>query len=152
MLGVVSRDQALYLAFEKGYDLILLSENQNPPLAKLMDYGKHLYNQQKQTAKQKAHSHGGDLKEIRLGIKIGEHDLQVKINRIKKFLQEGNKVKVTVQLKGREMMFAQKVPDLLEKVRQMSESEFETAVERLGNRFSLNLIQSKKGKNETENR
>ena len=140
--GSVSRDQALYLAYEKGYDLVLINENQTPPIAKLMDYGKYLYSQQKQLSKQKAHAHNQELKEVRMSIKIGIHDLEVKINKIKKFLARGDKVKVTIQLKGREMMFRGKVPAFLEKIKTETNAVPEKSLERLGNRFSVILVKN----------
>lgn len=142
-LGKVSRDQALYLAHETGLDLVLLNPNQNPPLARIMDYGKYLYSQQKQESKQKANAHQTELKEVRLGIKIGDHDLEVKVNQMKKFLERGDRVKVSVQLRGREMMFKDRVTEFLEKVRVQAGANFEKPLERLGNRFSVVLIKSK---------
>lgn len=142
-LGKISRDQALYLAYDAGVDLVLLNEAQNPPLARLMDYGKYLYSQQKQESKQKAHSHQTELKEVRMGVKIGQHDLEVKEGMIKKFLERGDRVKVTIQLRGREMIFKDRVNDLLEKIRIDVHGVFETPLERLGNRFSTVLIPSK---------
>jgi translation initiation factor IF-3 len=143
-LGKVSLDQALYLAHETGVDLVLLNANQHPPLAKIMDYGKYLYAQQKQESKQKAHAHQTELKEIRLGIKIGEHDLEVKEAKIKQFLDRGDRVKVTVQLRGREMMFRDRVPAFLEKIRQNANANFDKDLEKLGNRFSVILIKNNK--------
>ncbi len=142
-LGRVSRDQALYLSHETGLDLVLLNAAQNPPLAKIMDYGKYLYSQQKQESKQKAHAHQTELKEVRLGIKIGDHDLEVKEGQIKKFLERGDRVKVSVQLRGREMMFRDKVPAFFEKIKTDTGASFEKDAERLGNRFSTVLIKSK---------
>lgn len=132
------------MAYDAGIDLVLLNENQNPPLARLMDYGKYLYAQQKQAAKQKAHAHETELKEVRMGVKIGQHDLEVKEGMIKKFLERGDRVKVTIQLRGREMMFKDRVNGLLEKIRIDVHAVFEKPLERLGNRFSAILIPLKK--------
>lgn len=148
MQGLVSRDQALYLAYEKEYDLVLINEKTNPPIAKLMDYGKYIYNQTKQIAKQRAKAKDIEIKEIRLSIKISEHDLDVKINQAKKFLDRGDKVKVTVQLKGREMMFRDKVNPLIEKVKKEIGAVSEKAPERMGSRFFVTLT---KAKNESKN-
>lgn len=142
-MGKVSLDQALYLAHEAGVDLVLLNSAQNPPLARLMDYGKYLYAQQKQDSKQKARAHQTELKEVRLGIKIGAHDLEVKEGQIKKFLERGDRVKISVQLRGREMMFRDRVDTFLEKIRIDTNSVFERSLEKLGNRFSVILIKSK---------
>lgn len=142
-LGKVNRDQAMYLAYQAEADLVLLNESQNPPIAKIMDYGKFLYTQQKQLAKQKAKAHEVEIKEVRLGIKIGDHDLQVKEERIKKFFASGDKVKVTVQLRGREMIFQDRVRSMLEKIKIATGGTFETSVERMGNRFSAVLTKAK---------
>lgn len=110
-----------------------------------MDYGKFIYNQTKQISKQKAKSHGPQLKEVRFSIKIDQHDLEFKTNLVKKFLDRGDKVKISIQLKGREMMFQDKVRDLIEKVKNDSGGIFEKPaspdasqgrpIQRLGSRF-----------------
>jgi translation initiation factor IF-3 len=148
MQGLVSRDQALYLAYEKETDLVLINESINPPIAKLMDYGKYIYNQTKQISKQRAKAHDVELKEVRLGIKISEHDLQVKIAQTKKFLEKGDKVKVTVQLKGREMMFRDKVEPLISRFKNEANADYEKSFEKMGNRFFVTLT---KAKNESKN-
>jgi translation initiation factor IF-3 len=108
-----------------------------------MDYGKYQYNLQKQVAKQRAHSHEVAVKEVRMGIKIGDHDLSVKEGRIKKFFDEGDKVKVTIQLRGREMIFQDRVRALMDKIKLDTGGSGESDVERMGNRFSVVLIKSK---------
>lgn len=138
--GEVSLDQAKLLAYEKGFDLVLINENNRPPIAKLMDYGKYLYSQEKQVSKQRASSHGSELKEIRFGIKIGEHDLAVKITKIKKFLEHGDKVKITVILRGREMMFRDRVNVLMNKIKTETNANFEKNLEKMGNRFFVILV------------
>lgn len=148
MQGEVSLDQARLLAYEKGLDLVLINEGNRPPIGKLMDYGKYIYNQTKQVSKQKAKAHGSELKEFRFGIKIGEHDLQVKIDKIKKFLEHGDKVKVTVILKGREMMFRDRVNVLMDKIKTQTNANFEKNIDKMGNRFFATLT---KGKDETKN-
>lgn len=108
-----------------------------------MDYGKHLYTLQKQIAKQKAHAHEVEIKEVRLGVKIGDHDLMVKENRIKKFFADGDKVKVTIQLRGREMIFQDRVRALMDRIKLDTGGVAETNVERMGNRFSAVLTKAK---------
>jgi len=139
----------MYLSFEKGLDLILINEKSNPAVCKIMDYGKYQYSQNKQLSKQKAKTHETEIKEVRFSIKIDPHDLEVKINKIKKFLSRGDKVKVSIQLKGREMMFRGKVNDLIEKVRKESNGVLEKPVEKLGSRFFATIA---KGQDETKNR
>jgi translation initiation factor IF-3 len=104
-----------------------------------MDYGKFQYMQQKQDSKQKAKSKTSELKEIRMGIKIDQHDLAVKIEKIKKFLDKGDQVKITIILKGREMMFRDKVEVLIDKIKNESQAILEKPLEKLGNRFSVIL-------------
>jgi translation initiation factor IF-3 len=146
--GLVSRDQALYLAIEKEFDLVLINERANPPIAKLMDYGKYLYNQGKQVAKQRAKTKDIEIKEIRLSIKISEHDLDVKINQAKRFLDAGDKVKISVQLKGREMMFREKVPKLIDRIKTETNGILEKPIDKMGSRFFAILGRAK---NENQN-
>lgn len=101
MLGVIDTTEALKLAEEKELDLVEVSPNAEPPVARIMDFGKYRYEQEKQQKKQKK-SNAGQVKEIRLTMKIGEHDLQYRLERAKEFLAEGNKVKFNVMMKGRE--------------------------------------------------
>ncbi len=148
MQGLVSRDQALYLADQKDYDLVLINEKISPPIAKLMDYGKYLYGQEKQVAKQRAKARDVEIKEIRLGIKISEHDLGIKINRAKKFLWQGHKVKISIQLKGREMMFRNKIDPLINRFKEEVGGSFEKPIERMGTRFFTTITRAK---NESKN-
>jgi len=141
--GVVNIDQALYLAFEAGLDLVQVNANSNPPVVKIMDHGKYRYTQGKQESKQKSKSKGPELKEIRLGLKINQHDLDFKIKQAERFLEEGNKVKLTVKLIGREMMFGNKVHDLVNNFASRAKASPETKIERLGNRFSTIIARTK---------
>lgn len=100
-LGVLSNAEAQALAQEKGLDLVEVSPNADPPVARVMDYGKYKYEQEKQQQKQKK-SKAGQVKEIRLSMKIGAHDLEYRMKNARKFLDEGNKVKLNVMMKGRE--------------------------------------------------
>lgn len=132
--------------------MALINERINPPIGKLLDYGKYLYNQEKQLSKQKAKTHAQEIKEIRLGVKISEHDLQVKVNQTKKFFERGDKVKLTVILRGREMAFRFKVPELLERVRKEVNGTFEKQIEKMGNRFSVTMMKNnEKEKSEAKN-
>lgn len=151
--GVVGIDQARYLAYEADLDLVQVNFA-NPPVVKIMDYGKYRYSQEKQASKQKVKSRGPGLKEIRIGLKIDSHDLFVKIKQAQKFLREGDKVKLSVKLIGREMIFQNRLRDLLENFRQQSGGIFEGPTERMGNRFSAVITQAKisKEKDEAKNR
>ncbi len=99
-LGIMPLEEALRLAEEKGLDLIQVTEKVEPPVCKMGDYGKYLYQQQKKERKTKIHS--GELKEIRVGFKISPHDLEIKAKLAEKFLKKGDKVKITLVLRGRE--------------------------------------------------
>jgi len=92
------------MARESGLDLVEVAPTARPPVCKIMDYGKWRYQQQKKEDKSRASARGGQLKELKLKtVKIGDHDLLIKINHAREFLKEGNKVQFTLQFKGREL-------------------------------------------------
>jgi translation initiation factor IF-3 len=93
---------ALKLADDEGKDLILINENQEPPIAKIEDYGKYLYNIEKMLKEQKKNSVKSELKEIKLSCNISDHDLEIKAKKGKEFLLDNDKVKCVIQLKGRQ--------------------------------------------------
>jgi len=144
--GVVNIDQALYLAFESELDLVLVNASSNPPVAKIIDYGKYRYAQEKQESKQKAKSKGTETKEIRLSLKIDEHDLAFKTKQAERFIKDGDKVKLGIKLIGREMMFQNKVRQLVDDFCQRSGAQVESPVERMGNRFSVIIVGKKDSK------
>ncbi len=100
--GIVSLQQARAAATEAGLDLVMVADKISPPVVRIMDLGKYLYEQRKKMAKQKTTSKGGDIKGIRLGFKMGEHDWQLRLGQAVEFLDEGNKVKLEMRLRGRE--------------------------------------------------
>jgi translation initiation factor IF-3 len=103
-LGVMQPFEALKMARERGLDLVEVAPTANPPVCRIMDYGKWRYQQQKKEDKSRASGKGGQLKELKLKtVRIGIHDLMIKINHAREFLKEGNKVQFTLQFKGREM-------------------------------------------------
>jgi len=103
-LGVVATRAAIEMAVEAGLDLVEVSPNAVPPVAKIMDWGKHRYEQQKQQQKAKAKQKTTELKTIRLGVKIGSHDLETKLRTANKFLEHGDKVKFQLRFRGREVV------------------------------------------------
>lgn len=113
-----------------------------------MDYGKYRYAQEKQESRQKVKAKAPEIKEIRISLKINPHDLDFKAKLAQKFLSGGDKVKVTVKLIGREMMFARRVHEVLDNFKNQAGGEFEGPVEKLGNRFSAIL---RRNTNETKN-
>ncbi|MDP3696608.1 MAG: translation initiation factor IF-3 [Candidatus Taylorbacteria bacterium] len=104
-LGVMETSAALKLATEKGLDLIEISPHANPPVAKIVDFGKYLYQQEKSGKKKQKKSANQETKAVRIGLKTGQHDLQVKSALIDKFLEKNNKVRVEIFLRGREKAF-----------------------------------------------
>ena len=103
MIGIKSRDEALALAEERNLDLVLISPNANPPVCKILDYGKYRYESQKREKDAKKKQKTIQVKEIRLSTFIEEHDIQVKANTACKFLKDGDKVKVSLRFRGREL-------------------------------------------------
>ena len=101
-LGILSRAEALKLADEHDLDLVEISPNTDPPIAKITDWGKYNYKKTKQLQKNRKASKSAELKQIRFGLKIGQHDLDIKLNHSIKFLEEGHKVKFTLFYRGRE--------------------------------------------------
>jgi len=105
-VGVIETDKAMAMAKEAGLDLVEVSPNSRPPVCRIMDYGKWKYQQKKKEAKAKAHSKQSELKEVRLRPGTDEHDLQIKMDRAKDFLEEGHKVQFTMMFRGRQMAHA----------------------------------------------
>lgn len=102
-LGVFSRDEALQLAREQELDLVEISPDANPPVAKIIDWGKYNYQRTKQQQKNKRNTKILEVKQMRFGLKISEHDLGVKLHKVDQFLDEGHKVKITIFYRGREL-------------------------------------------------
>jgi translation initiation factor IF-3 len=124
-LGVVPLQKALQIAYERGFDLVQVASTMTPPVCRLLDYGKYKYEQTKKERKAKRGRRVGLLKEVRLRPKIEEHDLQAKIKTTKKLLEEGNKVKLMLRFRGREIIY----PELGWKVlRKVAEASQEIAV------------------------
>ena len=102
-MGIVSFDEAMELARSAGLDLVEVASNAEPPVCKIMDYGKLKYDQKKKDQVSKKKQHIIRVKEVRFRPRISDHDLGIKLNRVKKFISEGNKVKITLMYRGREM-------------------------------------------------
>jgi len=118
-VGVITTAEALRMAREAGLDLVEVAPTARPPVCRIMDYGKWRYQQQKKEDKSRANSRGGRLKQLNIDtVRIGEHDLLIKINHAREFLKEGNKVQFTLRFKGREMAHLDLGRNLLNKVKQ----------------------------------
>ena len=100
------------MADEKDLDLVVVSPNQSPPVAKIMDYGKYKYETEKRAREAKKKQKVVDVKEVKVRYKIDTHDYQVRIKNIKKFLAQGDKVKIVVMLRGREVQHSNLAFDL----------------------------------------
>lgn len=115
-LGVLSKQEALQVAEEHGLDLVEISPNADPPVCKVVDWGKYNYQQTKQRQKNRKNTKVLDMKQMRFGLKIGQHDLDIKMGKVAKFLEAGHKVKITVFYRGREQAHKELGFKLAEKV------------------------------------
>ncbi len=102
-LGIMSADEALKIAEEKNLDLVKIAPQAVPPVCKIMDYGKYRFEQTKREKEAKKNQHVVEIKEVRLSLGIDTHDFETKVNHAKRFLTSGNKVKVSIRFRGREM-------------------------------------------------
>jgi len=112
-MGVLATPEALRLAQERGYDLVEVAPMANPPVTRLLDYGQFKYEQARREKEARRHQRSVDFKEIRLKVKIGKGDFDTKVRRAIQFLEDGDRVKVTVQFRGREVSHAYLGRDLL---------------------------------------
>ncbi len=117
-LGIMSSRNALQMARDMGYDLVLVAPNANPPVCRIMDLGKYKYELKKKAKEAKKKQRVILVKELRLRPKIEEHDYQVKLKHAREFLSEGNKVKVVMRYRGREMSFLDSGKEVLERFAQ----------------------------------
>lgn len=115
-VGIVPIDEALTAAGNFGLDLVEISPNATPPVCKIMDYGRYKYEQTKKKQEAKKKQSTFQLKEIKVRPKTGEHDLQVKLGHIKKFIGKKDKVKVTVMFRGREITLSRLGNEMLERI------------------------------------
>ena len=113
-LGVMAPEEALAIARESGLDLVEVAATSRPPVCRIMDYGKYKYEQKKKSASKKSHS--AALKEVKLRPGTDQHDLNFKLNNARKFLMEGDKVKITVMFRGREMVHTYRGREQLDEV------------------------------------
>ncbi|OYX39836.1 translation initiation factor IF-3 [Candidatus Saccharibacteria bacterium 32-50-10] len=122
-LGIMSLSDALRAAEEAGLDLVEFSPDANPPVAKIIDWGKYQYQKMKDQQRSKRAAKTSDLKQMRFGLKIGSGDLDVKLRKVRGFLADGNKVRLQVVYKGREMAHKEIGYALMEKITEMLSEE-----------------------------
>jgi len=128
-VGVVPTAQALETAIEFGLDLVEVSPNADPPVCKIMDYGRYRYEQTKKKQEAKKKQSTFQIKEIKVRPKTGDHDLMTKIGHIRKFIDKKDKVKVTVIFRGREITLADRGREVLKRI--ADETEEIAAVEQM---------------------
>jgi translation initiation factor IF-3 len=124
-IGIMSSDDALKLAYDKGYDLVLMAPQAQPPVCRIMDYGKYRFERDKKEKEAKKKQQVIELKEIQLSCRIDTHDFETKARHAQKFLESGNKVRVVMRFKGREMSHMDIGKEVMEKFRD-AVSEFGT--------------------------
>jgi len=120
-LGIISTDEAMTKANELGLDLVLIAPNAKPPVAKIMDYGKFKYQEEKKLKEQRKNQTKIDVKEIKLSVKIAENDITYKVKHAREFLEKGKHVKFRVFLRGREMAHPEAAKEVLQRVWPMVE-------------------------------
>jgi len=120
-VGVIDIEKALSLAGESGLDLVEVSPNTDPPVCKVMDFGRYKYEQTKKKQEAKKKQAKFQLKEIKVRPKTGEHDLQTKLGHIRKFINRHDKVKVTVRFRGREITLSGQGREMLVRIAEMTE-------------------------------
>ena len=120
-LGIISIDEAMEKANELGLDLVLIAPDAKPPVAKIMDYGKYKYQEEKKLKEQRKNQVKIDVKEIKLSVKIAENDIAYKVKHAREFIEQGKHVRFRVFLKGREMANPEAAKDVLLKIWPMLE-------------------------------
>ena len=117
-LGIMSSKEAQILANKQGVDLVEIAANANPPVVKLIDWGKYQYQKMKEEAKnrKKAREKQSELKQMKIGLKIGDNDLNIKVRKMRGFLDDGDRVKILIIFRGREMAHKELGNELLGKV------------------------------------
>ncbi len=118
MIGVMSARDALMRAYDAGLDLLEISPNAVPPVCKILDYGKYKYEQQKKANEARKKQKTVEIKEVKVRPNIDDHDYDVKMRAMKSFIEEGDKVKVTLRFRGREMAHQDLGIKVLERIRQ----------------------------------
>ena len=129
MIGVMTAREALQRAFQVGLDLLEISPNAEPPVVKILDFGKFKYEQQKKKNEAKKKQKVIEIKEIKVRPNIDENDYQVKLRAMKAFIDEGDKVKVTLRFRGREMAHQDIGVRVLERIR--ADMDVQTKVEQM---------------------
>jgi translation initiation factor IF-3 len=115
-MGIFELPLALRIAREKGFDLVEVAPEANPPVCRLMNFGRYVYEKKRQERESKKHQHRTQVREMRMSLKISDHDYQVKLNKIKEFIDDGDLVKVRLRLRGRELLHSDLGMKVIEKL------------------------------------
>ncbi|MDO4871003.1 MAG: translation initiation factor IF-3 [Candidatus Saccharibacteria bacterium] len=115
-LGVLTIQEAMKLAKEAGVDLVEISPNTDPPVAKIIDWGKYQYQKMKKQQKNRKNAKASELKQMRFGLKISDNDLQIKLKKTIQFLEKGHKVRLLIVFRGREMAHKELGQEMVEKI------------------------------------
>lgn len=121
-LGLMKKSDALELAYEKGLDLVLVSPNENSPVCKILDYSKFKFDMMKKAKEAKKKQKVAEIKEVRLSPNIDKHDLEVKAKNASKFISNGDKVKVSMRFRGRELNFVEQGKEIMQNFVEMVEN------------------------------
>jgi len=119
----MSLSEALKIAEEAGVDLIEISPNADPPVAKVVDWGKYQYQKMKEQRKNQKHAKAVELKQMRMSLKIGTNDLEIKLRKIRDFLKVGHKVKIFIFFRGREMAHQELGHEMMNKIISLLEDD-----------------------------
>lgn len=122
-MGVLSRAEALKIAEEAGVDLVEISPSADPPVVKVVDWGKYQYQKMKELQKSRKNAKTSELKQMRMGLKIATNDLGIKLRKIREFLKAGHKVKILIFFRGREMAHQELGYVMIEKIVSLLEED-----------------------------
>ena len=144
-LGIKAIEEAIRIAQNRGLDLVEIAAQNDPPVCKLTDFSKFRYEREKKLKEARKKHKGGQVKELRIRPKIGVHDLNIKINQMREFIQERDKVRLTIVFRGREMELREVARPIIERVKEsiadIGSLEQDATME--GNRMSLLFVPKK---------
>ena len=141
-LGVMSAEEALRTAKDRDYDLVEVGPIANPPVCKILDFGKLKYELEKKNQKAKSNK-SGEIKEIRLGVNTEDHDFNTQVEKAKKFLAKGYKIRITVKMSGRQNIYSDRAHAMIERFRETLGLEYDVKPSRMGTRISATLLKGK---------
>jgi translation initiation factor IF-3 len=137
-LGVVSREQAFFLAYQAELDLLEVNQTGNKSVVRMVDVGKERYEQEKRARKQRALQKSGEVKEIKLSFRIDKHDFETKINRARRMMSKGDRIKIFMRLVGRENAFVETAKEKIKEFADTLGAQIES-IDKQGNRLTAIL-------------